>query len=457
MIANDLLRSMRAFFDSGETKSYAFRRLQLQRLKNCIEESEAAIHAALYQDLKKSAEESFATETGFVIAEINDALKKLRDWMSPKRVATNLVNLPSRSKIMHEPLGVVLIIAPWNYPFQLLINPLVGAIAAGNCVALKPSELAPATSACISKIIASVFEPRYISVFEGAGATVIQGLMNSLRFDHIFYTGSTNVGRQIYRAAAEQLIPVTLELGGKSPCIVEADADLKVAAKRIVLGKFLNAGQTCIAPDYLLVHESVKSRLIEFMKVSIRDFYGEDAKLSNDYGKIINHMRFDKLSEMLKDGRIIHGGRSDREVLYIEPTIIEDAPLNSEIMSEEIFGPLLPVHSFITTEEAMAMIQLHPDPLAFYIFTSSDKRAEQWLSNVSFGGACVNNTAWHLANYHLPFGGIRNSGMGRYHGKHSFEVFTHAKAVLTTPTWFDPAIKYPPFKGRLGLFRWLFR
>ena len=454
---NDSLQAMRSFFDSGETKSFGYRKMELQKLKAAIVKCETEIHTALYSDLKKSAEESFATETGFVLAEINDALKKLSSWMKAEHVSTNLVNLPSSSKVIREPLGVVLIIAPWNYPFQLLINPLVGALAAGNCVVLKPSELAPATSACIASLVKETFDPRSVVVVEGDGAKVIPSMMSSFRFDHIFYTGSTNVGRAIYRAAADALVPVTLELGGKSPCIVEPDADLKVAAKRIVLGKFLNAGQTCVAPDYLLAHESVKDQLINYMKESIRDFYGDDAAVSGDYGKIINTAQFDRLNAMLKEGRVVAGGRSDRNKLYIEPTIIEQAPLEGRLMSEEIFGPVLPVYGFQTSEEAMAMIRRHPDPLAFYIFTGSDKRAEQWLKNVSFGGACVNNTAWHLANYHLPFGGIRNSGMGRYHGQFSFEAFSHAKAVLNTPTWFDPKLKYPPFKGRMKMFRWLFR
>jgi len=333
----------------------------------------------------------------------------------------------------------------------------VGAIAGGNCAILKPSELAPATAAVIEKIITGIFPPDYVKVAQGDGAVIIPAMMNAFRFDHVFYTGSIPVGKIIYQLAAKDLVPVTLELGGKSPVIVEADADLEVAARRITLGKFLNTGQTCIAPDYLLVHTSVKDKLVEKIKKSIQQFYGADASTSYDYGKIINERRFDKLISYLDQGNIICGGQSDKEKLFIAPTLIENVSMDSALMKEEIFGPLLPVHSFTTTEEAMQIVQQNANPLAFYLFTASKNKEREWIDAIPFGGGCINNTDWHFTNHHLPFGGVGGSGLGVYHGKFSFDTFTRQKAVLKTPTWFDPNIKYPSFKGRLGLFKRLIR
>ena len=456
-MTTEQLQAMRIFFSSGTTRTYAFRIEQLKKLKPAIVKYEKEISAALYTDLKKSPEESYSTEIGLVLAEISLAIKKLRNWMEPQSVSTDLANLPSGSKIYRDPLGVVLIIAPWNYPFQLLLLPLAGAIAGGNCVVLKPSELAPATATVTEKIINEVFPDNYIKVVQGDGAAVVPVMMNNFRFDHVFYTGSIPVGKIIYKMAAEQLVPVTLELGGKSPAIVEADANLTVAAKRIVLGKFINAGQTCIAPDYLLVHQSVKDELLRKMVATIEKFYTKDAATSYDYGKVINEKRFDKLISYLAQGKIITGGQHDKGKLFIAPTILDGVSMNDPVMNEEIFGPILPVLSFTSMQEAEAIIKHNANPLAFYLFTSNKKTESEWINKVPFGGGCVNNADWHFTNHHLPFGGVGNSGLGAYHGKFSFDTFTRLKPVLKTPTWFDPSIKYPSFKGRLKFFKWIFR
>ncbi|MGC4037914.1 MAG: aldehyde dehydrogenase [Chitinophagaceae bacterium] len=450
------LQRMQHYFQTGNTRSFEFRKQQLQTLKMTVLKYEDEIYAALYSDLKKSKEESYATELGLLLAEINVTLKNLRRWMQPQRVGTDLVNLPSGSKIYTDSLGVVLIISPWNYPLQLLLLPLVGAIAGGNCVVLKPSELAPSTAAIIEKMITEIFPKEYVAVMQGDGARIIPEMMNSFRFDHVFYTGSIPVGKIIYQLAAKDLVPVTLELGGKSPAIVEEGANLDVAARRIVLGKFLNAGQTCIAPDYLLVHESVKENLLAKIKTVIENFYTAEPSESYDYGKIINERRFDKLISYLADGTIITGGQSDKEKLYIAPTVMDDVAKNSSLWSEEIFGPILPVKTYVSTDEAIDYVK-GSNPLAFYLFTANKKKERQWIAEVPFGGGCINNTDWHFTNHNLPFGGVGNSGLGAYHGKYSFDTFTRKKAVLKTPAWFDPSIKYPPFKGKLKLFKWVIR
>ena len=444
---------MRQYFDAGNTASYQFRKQQLLKLKDAVVHYEQQIFEALYKDLKKSPEECWVTENGMVLSEIKYALSNLAKWMKPERVSTNLLNLPSSSRIMKEPLGVVLIIAPWNYPFQLLFNPLVGAIAAGNCVVLKPSEFAPATAAVMKKIVQETFAAEYIFFVEGDGAEVIPGMMNNFTFDHVFYTGSTSVGKIIYKLAAEKLVPVTLELGGKSPCVVEADADIKVAAKRIAFTKFSNCGQMCIAPDYVLVHENVKDQLITELKHAIAQFFGSDAAASENYGKMINEKQFDRVAAYLAQGKPLHGGKTLRGELYIEPSIIELADTTTSIMQDEIFGPVLPIISFSKQEDALAIISKHKNPLAFYVFTSSSSKEKYWLQKVAFGGGCINNTGLHFTNHKLPFGGRGFSGTGSYHGRFSFDTFSHIKSVLKSPTWFDPAMKYPPFKGKLKLFK----
>lgn len=451
------LENMRSYYNSGATRTYAFRKEQLNKLKTVILKYEKELHEALYADLKKSPEESWVTETGFLIAEINATLKRLKNWMQPEKVGTNLLNMPSSSYVYREPLGVTLIIGPWNYPLQLLFTPLVGAIAAGNCVVVKPSEFAPNTAKVEEKIINEVFPEEYVLFVQGDGATVIPEMMNSFHFDHVFYTGSTAVGKLIYQLAAKDLIPVTLELGGKSPCVIDEDANLKVAARRIAVTTFSNAGQMCVAPDYLLVHQSVKEKFIRVFIETIQQFFSERPEDSYSYGKIINEKQFDRLVGYLSQGTIAYGGRFDKSKLFIEPTVLENVTMDLPVMKEEIFGPIVPVLSFETKEEALKIIEQNKNPLAFYIFTGNSKNEEWWLQQVPFGGGCVNNASWHLTNHHLPFGGRGFSGIGAYHGKNSFLTFSHQKAVMKTPTWFDPAIKYPPFKGKLKLFKLVIR
>lgn len=450
------LSALSNFYNSRETRSYDFRIKQLKNLQSAIKIREQEILQALYIDLRKSPEEAYSSEIGLVLVELRLFIRKLKSWMRPTYVGSNLINFPSSSKVYHDPHGVVLIIGPWNYPFQLLMLPLIGAIAGGNCAVVKPSELAPATSAIIKEIITTVFEENHVLHVEGDGATVIPDLMNNFRFDHVFFTGSVAVGKIIYQLAAKELIPVVLELGGKSPAVVEFDANIKITAKRIIMGKLLNVGQTCIAPDYLLVHQSIKERLVEELIVQIENFYGKDAINNEEYGKIINEKRFDKLTSYLKDGTVIYGGKYDRSKLFISPTIIDNVPFGAPLMQEEIFGPILPIFTFNTQEEALAIIQKNPNPLAFYVFSASNLY-KWWIDKLAFGGACINNVLYHITNDKLPFGGVGNSGVGAYHGKYSFHTFTHAKPVLKSSTLLDPSLKYPPFKGKLKWLKMIIR
>ena len=449
----EAIQSCRNYFLSGATQSYDFRISQLNRLKKVVLASEKEIYQALYADLKKTDEDAWATEIGFFLSELNDTIAHLKDWMRPASVTTNMVNLPSSSYIMPEPLGVVCIIAPWNYPFQLLFTPLIGAIAGGNCVVLKPSEFAPATAKVMAKIIDDLFPKNYILYIEGEGATVLPPLLSENRFDHIFYTGSTVVGKIIYKYAAEQLVPVTLELGGKSPAVITSSANISVAARRLASPKFSNAGQMCIAPDYILVPSELKDELIKELIKAIESFYGEDAASSEHYGKIINDKQWLRLTSYLSDGEIVYGGKSDREKLFIEPTIMTGVKADAKIMQDEIFGPILPIITYQSNEEALAVIHQNPNPLAFYVFTENKSDEQYWLTNVPSGGACVNNATMHITNHNLPFGGRGFSGTGAYHGKSSFDTFTHKKSVLKTPTWIDPSFKYPPYKGKGWLIK----
>lgn len=451
------LNAMRAWFEAGATRPYAFRRQQLEILRDTLDKYETEIYEALYTDLKKNKEECWITENGFLRAEISNAIKNLKGWMKPKKVAGNLLSFPSRNYIYAEPLGVVLIIGPWNYPLQLLLTPLVGAIAAGNCAVVKASELAPATALIIEKMLKEAFDSRFICFTKEDGATVVPAMMEQFTFDHVFYTGSTTVGKSIYELAAKRLVPVTLELGGKSPCVVTANANLTVAARRIVLTKFSNAGQMCVAPDYVLVHESVKDMLVSQLKLTIQDFFGDDAAKSEVYGKIINTKQFDRLTGYLDNAPVIAGGRSDKAGLFIEPTLVDEPGMNSSMMQDEIFGPILPVISFKENAAAIATIREHKNPLAFYVFTENSNEERFWIENVAFGGGCVNNAALHLTNHHLPFGGRGFSGTGQYHGRFSFDTFSHKKAIMKTPTWFDPKVKYPPMKGKLGMLKKIIR
>ena len=451
------LNEMRAYFDTGVTKPYEFRIKQLRLLRDTLDKYEADIYAALYADLKKGKEECWITENGFTRAEISNALGYLKKWMKPQKVGTNLMNLPSSSYVYAEPLGVVLIIGPWNYPLQLLLAPLIGAIAAGNCVVLKASELAPATAVLMEKMIAETFDPKYVSYTREDGSSIVPAMMNNFSFDHVFYTGSTAIGKQVYEMAASKLVPVTLELGGKSPCVVTAHANVKVTARRIALTKFSNAGQMCVAPDYIIVHQSIKAQLVAELVTAIKDFYGEDAAHSDVYGKMINTKQFDRLVGYVQAGEVLHGGKYDRDTLFIEPTLLDTPGPGDKVMQDEIFGPLLPVLPYETFEEAAAIIAQHKNPLAFYVFTNDAAEERKWIEAIPFGGGCVNNAALHLTNHRLPFGGRGFSGTGRYHGKYSFETFSHQKAVMKTPTWFDPKIKYPPMTGKLNMLKKLIR
>ena len=451
MTAN--INALKDYFSTGATQTYAFRLLQLERLKKAVLDSEKILYEALYADLKKTDEDAWATEVGFFLSELNYTIKHLQEWMQPKSVATNLVNMPSTSYTIQEPLGVVCIIAPWNYPFQLLFTPLIGAIAGGNCAVLKPSEFAPATAKVMAKIIADLFPNNYMLYLEGDGASVLPPLLTENRFDHIFYTGSTAVGKIIYKYAAEKLVPVTLELGGKSPAVITADANLRVAARRLANPKFSNCGQMCIAPDYILVPTDLKDKLIKELIIAIQSFYGVDAEASEHYGKIINDKQWLRITSYLSEGEIVYGGKSNREKLFIEPTIMTGVHADAKIMQDEIFGPILPILTYTSKEEALAIIQKNPNPLAFYVFTENKTDEQYWLTNVPSGGACVNNATMHITNHDLPFGGRGYSGTGGYHGKLSFDTFTHTKSVLITPTWIDPGFKYPPYKGKAWLLK----
>ena len=447
------INALKDYFNTGATQTYAFRLLQLERLKKAVMDSEKVLYEALHADLKKTDEDAWATEVGFFLSELNYTIKHLQEWMQPKSVATNLVNMPSTSYTIQEPLGVVCIIAPWNYPFQLLFTPLIGAIAGGNCAVLKPSEFAPATAKVMAKIIADLFPNNYMLYLEGDGATVLPPLLTENRFDHIFYTGSTAVGKIIYKYAAEKLVPVTLELGGKSPAVITADANLRVAARRLANPKFSNCGQMCIAPDYILVPSDLKDKLIKELIIAIQSFYGADAEASEHYGKIINDKQWLRITSYLSEGEIVYGGKSNREKLFIEPTIMTGIHVDAKIMQDEIFGPILPILTYTSKEEALAIIHKNPNPLAFYVFTENKTDEQYWLTNVPSGGACVNNATMHITNHDLPFGGRGYSGTGGYHGKLSFDTFTHTKSVLKTPTWIDPGFKYPPYKGKAWLLK----
>lgn len=447
------INALKDYFNTGATQTYAFRLLQLERLKKAVMDSEKVLYEALHADLKKTDEDAWATEVGFFLSELNYTIKHLQEWMQPKSVATNLVNMPSTSYTIQEPLGVVCIIAPWNYPFQLLFTPLIGAIAGGNCAVLKPSEFAPATAKVMAKIVDDLFPNNYMLYLEGDGASVLPPLLTENRFDHIFYTGSTAVGKIIYKYAAEKLVPVTLELGGKSPAVITADANLRVAARRLASPKFSNCGQMCIAPDYILVPGDVKDKLIKELIIAIQSFYGVDAEASEHYGKIINDKQWLRITSYLSEGEIVYGGKSNREKLFIEPTIMTGVHADAKIMQDEIFGPILPILTYASKEEALAIIQKNPNPLAFYVFTENKVDEQYWLTNVPSGGACVNNATMHITNHDLPFGGRGFSGTGGYHGKLSFDTFTHTKSVLKTPTWIDPSFKYPPYKGKAWLLK----
>ncbi|GAA0416436.1 MAG: aldehyde dehydrogenase [Bacillota bacterium] len=436
-----IIADQRAFFLNGNTMNFNSRKEQLQKLKSMLKENEPAIYKALKTDLNKSKHETLTTELGFLITELDHTLKHLRDWMEPIKVSAPITHKGTKNFIMKEPYGVCLIMAPWNYPLQLALAPVIGALAAGNCAVIKPSEDAPATSALLREMIREYFDPSYLTVIEGA-KEIAQELLQQ-RFDYIFFTGSTQTGKIIMREASNHLTPVTLELGGKSPVIVDKDANINLAAKRIVWGKFTNAGQTCVAPDYLYVHEKVKFKLLKAMKKYMKSFYGKSPLSNKDYIRIINEKHFDRLHTYLSTGTILHGGESNRNLLKIEPTILDKITWDDPIMQEEIFGPILPVLTFKDIEDAVGVVKMQEKPLALYYFGENENTQQQIMQYLSFGGGSINDTLYHLANPHLPFGGVGASGMGAYHGKYSFNTFSHKKSILKQTTKFDIPFRYP--------------
>ena len=438
----------RAFFQSGATRSVTFRRAHLERLAGALGRHEAALLSALQADLGKSLSQGYASEFGLVQMEIRHALRNLRRWAAPKRCRTPWFVAPARGWVQSEPFGIVLILGPWNYPVQLLVSPLVSAIAAGNCAVLKPSELAPRTAKAITELINDCFDEPYVTIVNG-GADVAEALLRQ-RFDKIFFTGSTRVGRLVMAAAAKHLTPVTLELGGKCPAIVCADATVALAARRIAWGKFMNAGQTCVAPDFVLVAREARDSFVTAMKKALHEFYGDDPAQCNDYGRIVNPVHFERLVHYLSEGKAIHGGRHDAKNLFITPTILAAVSPDAAVMQEEIFGPILPVLEFDTLDEALALLRDRPTPLALYVFTRDRATEGRVLANVRSGGACVNDVVSHMIGAELPFGGLGASGMGSYHGRAGFEAFSHQRAVLRRATWLDTSFRYPPERLSLG-------
>ena len=453
---NSLVQEQNIFFSRNQTKNIAFRKATLKKLLNLIEVNEENLLDAIYQDMGKSKLETVATELGIIKSEITFSLQHIGQWTKKKYVNTPLANIPAASYIISEPLGTTLIIGAWNYPLLLTLHPLISAIAAGNTVIIKPSELTPQCSRTIAHIINTHFDKSFIHVIEG-GVKETTHLLQQ-KWDKIFFTGSTKVGKVIYEAAAKYLTPVTLELGGKSPAIVCADASIKISAKRIVWGKFINSGQTCVAPDYLLVDAKIKDKLIVELIHQIKQIYGQDPAKSEALVKIIDSKNFDRLMNLMDSEKVVHGGDSSKKDLFIAPTLLHPVSLTDPIMQEEIFGPLLPIIEYDTLEDAIEIIKGQPKPLSLYTFTENTQIKNRILHEVSFGGGCINETLVHLANHDLPFGGVGHSGMGNYHGKFGFDTFSHQKAIHDKPSWFELPIKYPPFTNlKLKVISWLLR
>ncbi|WP_442593852.1 aldehyde dehydrogenase [Neobacillus sp. D3-1R] len=449
---NELIQKQRSFFLEGNTKNVSFRLEALHLLRKLIKDNEQILMNALKQDLNKSEFDSYLTEIGIVLEEIRFTIKNLSKWVKPRRVKTTLTGIGSKSYIYPEPYGVALIIAPWNYPFQLAIAPLIGAIAAGNCAILKPSELTPNTSAFLAEMIKKNFPEEYIAVVEG-GAETSTALLKE-KTDYIFFTGSVQVGKIIMEAASKNLTPVTLELGGKSPCIVHEDANLKLAAKRIAWGKFMNAGQTCVAPDYMYIHKRVKKEFLQLMRESIYELYGQNVIETGNFTKIVSEKHFNRLITFLNNGEIVMGGKYNSSKLLIEPTVLQNVSWTDKVMEDEIFGPILPVIEYDDLSQMIKVINDRSKPLALYIFSENSSVQEKIIDNVSFGGGCINDTVFHLSSPHLPFGGVGESGIGAYHGKGSFDVFSHEKSILKQTTAFDLPFRYPNTKNALKKIKW---
>ncbi len=429
----------------------SYRKESLIKLLHNITLHEDEIVAALYKDFKKPAFEAVLTETNYVISDLKDAIKNINKWAKPKRVLPSFLNFPSTDYIYNDPYGEALIISPWNYPFQLALCPLIAAVAAGNKVVLKPSELTPNTAAIISKIIRETFDAKHVVAILG-DATISQDLLKK-RWDYIFFTGSVRVGKIIAKIAAENLTPVTLELGGKNPCIVDETADIALAAKRIVWGKFINAGQTCIAPDYILVKQNIKAAFISCLKTEITNAYGENPEVSVDYARIINNDNWNRLTKMLENENVIFGGDTNIDDSYLSPTLIDEPQLESEVMKEEIFGPILPIISYDNDKKLETIIARFEKPLSLYVFTTNQSFAEKIINKFSFGGGCINDTVIHFSNKRLPFGGVGHSGIGAYHGKMSFDTFSHKKAVVKKANWLDIPLRYAPYNNKLKIIK----
>ncbi|MHC4558175.1 MAG: aldehyde dehydrogenase [Planctomycetota bacterium] len=445
---NKIVEKQREFFTNGETKSITYRLRMLKTLRKAILAFEQEIFEALHADLKKSKLETYTTEIGQCLSEITFVLRHMKKWMKPQRVGGSKLFPLSSGWIVSEPLGISLILSPWNYPFRLAVLPLIASLAAGNCVILKPSEISKNTERVIAKMITEHFDDRSVSVVCG-GPDTAQRLLEH-KFDHIFYTGGETIGKVVMKAAALHVTPVVLELGGKSPCVVDENCSLERAAKRITWGKFLNAGQTCVAPDFLLVHKNAKEKLIKEMKKRIEKFYGQRPCDSANYGRIINESHFDRLSKLLKDGNVVLGGQINREELYISPSVIENIPENTSLMNEEIFGPILPILEFDNVSGAIDLINKNPKPLALYIFSQDKGFQQRIIAETSSGGVCINDTIVHLSVPNLPFGGVGKSGFGRYHGKAGFDTFSNPKSVFRQTMLFDIPKRFPP-ADELGL------
>lgn len=425
-----------------------YRKETLKKLLYNIQKSEDLIVKALYDDFKKPEFEAILTETNYVISELKDTIKNINKWAKRKRVFPSLLNFPSTDYIFKEPYGNVLVIAPWNYPFQLALCPLISAVAAGNRVVLKPSELTPNTSAIIARIVEKTFHISHVEVFQG-GVEVSNKLL-AQRWDYIFFTGSVSVGKIVAKAAAENLTPITLELGGKNPCVIDETANLKLAAKRIVWGKFINAGQTCIAPDYILIQKNMKVNFIGFLIEEIIKAYGKKMDKSPDFARIINTKNWLRLANKIEPEKVIFGGETDANALYISPTLIEEPALDSPVMKEEIFGPILPILTYESQSDIEDVINRYEKPLAFYIFSENKSFAKKLIKTYSFGGGCINDTVVHFSNKRLPFGGVGHSGIGAYHGQLSFDIFSHHKAIVKKGNWLDLPMRYAPYKGKLA-------
>lgn len=453
---HEMIEAQKRFYFTSETRGAAFRKEMLTKLRGAIIEREQAVLEALRKDLGKGSFEAYTAEIGFVLSSISYMIESVDEWMRPEKVKTPLHLQPAKSFITREPYGSVLIIGPFNYPFQLVMEPLIGALVAGNCAIVKPSEFAVETSKIVKEMIESIFPTHYVGVVEGEREET--SLLIHAPFDYIFFTGSATVGKVVMKAAAERLTPITLELGGKSPVIVDQTANLTHAAERIIWGKFLNAGQTCVAPDYVLVHASVKKVLIEKMIATIRRFYGKDIEESADYGRLIHRRHFDRLQSMLEQEltNIVVGGNFNEETLYIEPTLVEIG-WDSILMEDEVFGPILPILVYEDLGEAIHQIRQQPKPLAAYFFTENERAENYFIDSLPFGGGCINDTVSHVANIHLPFGGVGNSGVNAYHGKASFELFTHAKSMMKRSTKIPMKVVLPPYGNKLKVVKGLLK